>query len=146
MSCRRRMFVDVVLDYAVPGPLTNLDGVPLEALLTVAVEPVNKCSPVHGLVFQPTDTAEFGLPEDRLAESQIRPASELVTNLASSSSRLLALDPTALSFVREPGKRVVGTCRHFGVRSCALLRYRGIEARVRCGFATYFHPGQGLDH
>lgn len=30
--------------------------------------------------------------------------------------------------------------------SCAFLRYRGIAARVRCGFATYFQPGQGLDH
>jgi transglutaminase-like putative cysteine protease len=41
---------------------------------------------------------------------------------------------------------VIGTCRHFAVLSCALLRYRGIAARVRCGFATYFQPGQGLDH
>ena len=30
--------------------------------------------------------------------------------------------------------------------SCALLRYRGIAARARCGFATYFQPGQGVDH
>jgi hypothetical protein len=41
---------------------------------------------------------------------------------------------------------VVGTCRHFAVLSCALLRYRGVAARARCGFATYFQPGQGLDH
>jgi hypothetical protein len=40
----------------------------------------------------------------------------------------------------------VGTCRHFAVLTCALLRYRGIAARVRCGFATYFQPEQGLDH
>ena len=26
------------------------------------------------------------------------------------------------------------------------MRYRGIAARVRCGFATYFQVGQGLDH
>ncbi|MGO8887020.1 MAG: transglutaminase domain-containing protein [Streptosporangiaceae bacterium] len=48
--------------------------------------------------------------------------------------------------IREPGRRVIGTCRHFAVLSCALLRYRGIAARARCGFATYFQPGQGLDH
>ena len=41
---------------------------------------------------------------------------------------------------------MVGTCRHFALLSCALLRYRGIAARVRCGFATYFQSGQGLDH
>ena len=30
--------------------------------------------------------------------------------------------------------------------SCALLRHRGIPARARCGFGTYFRPGCGLDH
>ncbi|MCA2211786.1 transglutaminase-like domain-containing protein [Wangella sp. NEAU-J3] len=38
------------------------------------------------------------------------------------------------------------TCRHFAVLACALLRHRGIPARARCGFATYFQPGKGLDH
>jgi hypothetical protein len=41
---------------------------------------------------------------------------------------------------------VIGTCRHFAVLACALLRYRGIAARARCGFATYFQRGQGVDH
>jgi hypothetical protein len=41
---------------------------------------------------------------------------------------------------------VIGTCQHFAMLSSALLRYRGIAARARYGFATYFHPGQGLDH
>lgn len=30
--------------------------------------------------------------------------------------------------------------------SCAVLRSRGIAARVRCEFATYFQPGHGVDH
>ena len=30
--------------------------------------------------------------------------------------------------------------------SCALLRHRGVAARARCGFATYFQSGKGLDH
>jgi hypothetical protein len=59
---------------------------------------------------------------------------------------LMALDPTLLDLSRQPSTRVVGTCRHFAVLSCALLRYRGIAARARCGFATYFKPGLGLDH
>lgn len=59
---------------------------------------------------------------------------------------LLALDPAPMDVARTPDRRVIGTCRHFAVLSCALLRYRGIAARVRCGFAAYFQPGQGLDH
>lgn len=43
--------------------------------------------------------------------------------------------------------RVVGTCRHFAVLSCALLRpLRGNPARARCGFATYFVTGKGVHH
>jgi hypothetical protein len=41
---------------------------------------------------------------------------------------------------------VVGTCRHFALLSCAFLRHRGIPARARCGFGTYFQAGRGLDH
>jgi transglutaminase-like putative cysteine protease len=59
---------------------------------------------------------------------------------------LLALNPGPLTVARNPDRRLIGTCRHFAVLGCALLRYRGIAARARCGFATYFQPGQGLDH
>ena len=62
------------------------------------------------------------------------------------AATLLALDPAPLLVPREPAVRVVGTCRHFAVLACALLRHRGFAARVRCGFATYFQPGLGLDH
>lgn len=104
-----------------------------------AADPVGICLPVHLLVIQPADAQTLRLPAGRLGDNQIRPANSL-------ARRLLALDPVPLTTAREPGKRVVGTCRHFAVLSCALLRYRGIAARVRCGFATYFRPGQGLDH
>lgn len=133
------MLADMVIDYAVPGRLTGLDGVPADALSTVAADPVSICSLVHALVVQPTDPGALALPKVRLAENQIRPCGELV-------ARLLALDPAPLSVGRGPDKRVVGACRHFAVLSCALLRCRGIAARVRCGFATYFQPGQGVDH
>lgn len=133
------MLSGMTIDYAVPGPLTRLDGIPTEALATVGADPVSISTPVHALVLQPSDPAAQGLTQDRLAENQIRPAGKLI-------ARLLALDPAPLSSARGHDKRVVGTCRHFAVLSCALLRYRGIEARVRCGFATYFQPNQGVDH
>ena len=95
--------------------------------------------PVHALVFQPRDAEKLGLPPGRLAKNQMRPAAKIV-------AVLMALGRTPLSLPREADQRVVGTCRHFAVLSCALLRYRGIPARARCGFATYFEPGKGLDH
>jgi hypothetical protein len=126
-------------DYAVPGPLTGLAGVPVQALQMATDDPVEICWPVAHLFLQPDAADARGLPAERLDEKNIRPAQELV-------ARLLALDARPLVAPRDPMDRVVGTCRHFAVLSCALLRHRGIAARVRCGFATYFRPGQSLDH
>lgn len=127
------------IDYTVPGPLTSLTGVDSTALQQVGTDPVDICRPVAALVIQPDDARALGLPEDRYTTNQIRPAHELVQHL-------LALDPAPVTVAREPQLRIVGTCRHFAVLACALLRHRRIASRVRCGFATYFQPGQGLDH
>lgn len=123
-------------DYAVPGPLTGLGPVSWQVS---PADPVAVCWPVHELVIQPDQARERGLPEDRFGENQVRPAARLLEILT-------GLDPAPVDAPRPPELRVVGTCRHFAVLACALLRQRGIAARVRCGFATYFQPGQGLDH
>lgn len=127
------------IDYATPGPLTALDQVEPRSLDDLGVGPVEICWSVHHLVIQPDDAERAGVPATRIAERNLRPAAALV-------AVLFALDPSPLHVPREETGRVVGTCRHFAVLSCALLRHRGIAARVRCGFATYFQPGQALDH
>lgn len=141
LSYRRPMLAGMTdgIDYAVPGPLTGLGNVSPSVLGGIADDPVGICRPVPGLVIQPDDARALGVAEERLSENQVRPAGKLI-------AALLALDPAPLDVPREPVMRVIGTCRHFAVLSCALLRYRGIAARVRCGFATYFQPGKGLDH
>ncbi|MEV0676939.1 transglutaminase-like domain-containing protein [Actinosynnema sp. NPDC050436] len=121
--------------YAAPGPLT---GLPAHVVAPTS-DPVDLCRPVRALVVQPRDAQALGLPAERFEDNQVRPADELVR-------RLLALDPAPLTTARPPDRRVVGTCRHFAVLGCALLRHRGVPARVRCGFATYFQPGRGVDH
>jgi Transglutaminase-like superfamily len=130
------------VDYTAAGPLTELNSVSpaaLAGLSRVSADPMTICQHVHSLVIQPHDAAAAGVHADRLAEKDIRPAAMLV-------EILMALEPTPLHLPRPAKTRVVGTCRHFAVLSCALLRYRGIAARARCGFATYFKPGLGLDH
>jgi hypothetical protein len=119
--------------------MTSLD--PAQARLADGLpdNPVGICAAVQGLVIQPDDATAVGVPEHRLAEKAIRPVSALIEALA-------VLDPAPLRHPRAPGKRVVGTCRHFAVLSCALLRLRGIPARARCGFASYFLPGHNVDH
>lgn len=47
---------------------------------------------------------------------------------------------------RDPGDRIAGRCNTYTLLTVALLRSAGIPARARCGFATYFVPGQFEDH
>ena len=104
--------------FVVPGLSENSPFVRIGDLLilrSLALDPVEICRPVHELVIQPTDAGELGLPGHRIeAENQIRPAAALV-------QRLIELDPTPLGRGRIARNRVIGTCRHFAVLSCALL-------------------------
>lgn len=127
------------IDFAVAGPLTRIDTLHEPALTDLPREAAEICRLVHDLVVQPTDAKGLSLPDERFAENQLRPVNGLI-------GALLTLDAAPLTVARDPARRVIGTCRHFAVLSCALLRYRGIAARARCGFATYFQPGQGVDH
>jgi len=126
-------------DYSTPGPLTNLESIREEAFAGLGQSPIEICTPAHALVIQPNEAESLGLSDDRLASNQVRSAAVLI-------EELLRLDSASVVIPRDAMNRVVGTCRHFAVISCALLRYRGYAARVRCGFATYFQIGQGLDH
>jgi hypothetical protein len=61
--------------------------------------------------------------------------------------KALELDPSNLAVPRHPRNRVIACCREFATLMCALLRAKGIPARSRCGFATYFGwNGQYEDH
>jgi hypothetical protein len=60
--------------------------------------------------------------------------------------KALELDPSSLALPRSPDKRVVCCCREFATLFCAMLRFKGIPARSRCGFGLYFAPGIYEDH
>lgn len=60
--------------------------------------------------------------------------------------RLHGYDHVPLTTARHTACRTVGTCRDFALLTCAVLRHHGVGARVRCGFARYFHPPTYEDH
>lgn len=128
-----------LLDYVTASLLTNLDGIDPIVFGSVPTEVVEICRLASTLVIQPHEAQVLGLSAERFGENQIRHADRLI-------AALLELDPAPLDVARDRSRRVIGTCRHFAVISCALLRHRGFASRVRCGFATYFQPGQGVDH
>jgi hypothetical protein len=64
--------------------------------------------------------------------------------------RILAADQARraqpLAVPRAPADRVAGCCRDFTLLAVAALRHRGIPARSRIGFASYFLPDFHCDH
>jgi hypothetical protein len=101
--------------------------------------PLELCSVAQGLVMLPNLALGFGIPEERHEERSIRPVNEILRTL-------LRLDDRGIVQPRTESNRVVGTCRHFALLACALMRHRRIPARCRAGFASYFQPGRFLDH
>ena len=126
-------------DYAQPGPLTVLAARHLEAAARLPRSPIELCSVVPELVIHPLDTDGLELSTERMSAQSLRPASAVV-------DALLAIDGADLDVPRSRADRVVGTCRTFVLLACALLRWRGIPVRARCGFGSYFQPGLHLDH
>ena len=53
---------------------------------------------------------------------------------------------TPLATPREPADRIVGCCRDYTLLMVSALRHKGIPARSRVGFSSYFAPGFHHDH
>ena len=125
--------------YDVAAGLTAIaeDLVPL--LSALPSTPIELCVAAQALVVLPDLAVGFGIPEARHDEKSVRAASDIIRALC-------ALDDRPIDQPRSWSDRVVGTCRHFAVLSCAFLRHRGIPARARCGFAAYFVPDSFVDH
>lgn len=127
------------IDYAEPGPMTVLAAHHREAALRLPSTPIELCAVVPKLVVHPLDTDGLELSQERMSAQSLRPASAIL-------DALLAIDGADLDVSRSRGDRLVGTCRTFVLLACALLRWRGIPVRARCGFGSYFQPGRHLDH
>jgi hypothetical protein len=54
---------------------------------------------------------------------------------------LVASNPAGIIYIRKPEDRLVLGCPQNAILLASILKYRGIPARVRCGYATYLIPG-----
>lgn len=61
-------------------------------------------------------------------------------------AKIFELQDTPLNQPRSPLTKTVGTCRDFTLLLTAILRHKGIPARARAGFGTYFTPKRFEDH
>jgi len=135
------MAADPVRDYYArqgalsdPGPHAELlDDLPRE------VEALSRV--VQGLVIHRNWALAYDvkLSAEGWADAQARSARAIL-------SRILERDARPLHEPRPPAARFAGTCRDFSLLLCSFLRHRGVPARARCGFGTYFEPEKAVDH
>lgn len=74
--------------------------------------------------------------KEHVQSRHIRNILELITEM----------DNSPLENNRPYEKRFYGNCRDYAVFLTSVLRFKGIPARARCGFAKYFSPGKYEDH
>jgi hypothetical protein len=126
--------------YAQAGPITD----PRQHAARLAELPEDVpglCRAIQGIVLHQAWAPAYGLdlPPERLGDAQARTIPALL-------DRVLELDPRPLNLARPRLDRFMGTCRDFSVLLCSALRQRGVPARARCGFATYFEKDRYVDH
>lgn len=99
------------------------------------------CQVVQGLLLHVFWAERYGveLSEERQREVEIRRVSDMLACIREMGDRPLTVE-------RPLDKKLVGNCRDFSVLLCAMLRYRQVPARARCGFGAYFTPGMYEDH
>ena len=96
---------------------------------------------VQGLIVHVFWAERYGLrlTGERQAEVQLR-------SMERRLERTLELDPGLLTTPRPLDRKIVGNCRDFSVTLASMLQSKGIPARPRCGFGSYFLPDHYEDH
>lgn len=105
-------------------------------------DPVGIMRTIQGLMIYERVAREYygvHLTDQRREESHIRGVAEML-------DALLALDDRPLSEARPPERRLAGICRNFATLMVAMLRAKGVPARLRGGFGNYFNSGWFEDH
>jgi len=100
------------------------------------------CNIVHNLVVHQDSTEDlygFKVPTEKSGQSNTR-FIEKVLEIIIENKNIPLKSP------RKPEDRFIGSCRDFALLTCAILRHKDIPARVRCGFAAYFHQDWYADH
>lgn len=127
--------------YAQSGPLTDA-GDHAAALRALSDDPRALAQQIAALGIYDVVAPQFyayDAPPDRTAEIHLRSAQAKL-------EQLTALQSGPLDAPRDPQQRLFCRCANFTQLYVTTLRAKGIPARSRCGFATYFNPGYHEDH
>lgn len=91
---------------------------------------LNLAKTLRGIVM-PFDMLEE-VPLNRQTEMNARYVDKIL-------ARIMELSDEPLTVNRVIGKRFLGCCRDLSLLLCSILRYKGVPARLRSGFAPYIN-------
>lgn len=82
------------------------------------------------------------MPFDMLKEIPLKRQTEMNARYVDKIlARIIELSDEPLTVNRIIGKRFLGCCRELSLLLCSILRYKGVPARLRSGFAPYINIG-----
>lgn len=99
------------------------------------------CQVVQGLLLHVMHTDRYGVALSEQGKKEVR-----LREIEDILQRAIELSNRPLIQPRDPNNRVVSHCRDYAVLLCSFLRHKGVPARVRAGFATYFVPETHQTH
>jgi len=135
------MNLEAILSYyRQPGKLSD-PGKYATQLATLPGSVPELVKTLQGLVLHIFWAERYGvsLSEERKGEVSIR-------GVQKKMARMLEIDNRPLTEARPNHLKLVGNCRDFALMLASMLETKGIAARARCGFGTYFMPGHYEEH
>jgi len=131
---------DAITFYKITGPLTDVSRYS-DSIKNLPDNVEGLVGVIQGLLLHIFWAGRYGeiLSTRRKEEVNIRTAEGKI-------ARILEIEPAALTQARPLNQRLIGNCRDFSLLLAAFLKFKGVPARARCGFATYFIKGKFEDH
>jgi hypothetical protein len=96
---------------------------------------------IQGVMLHLHWATRYGITLNRVREEEAN-----LRTVRDRLAKIFELQDAPLTEPRPLSKKTVGTCRDFTLLLTSILRQRGIPARARAGFGTYFTPGHFEDH
>jgi hypothetical protein len=131
---------DMIVGFTEPGLMTS-GGKYADRLAALPADVASLAAVAQGLLIHEFLVGQYGVTladEDRWTV-HLRPVERIL-------EAIVERDDRPLDVPREPAGRTASNCRGFTVLMVAMLRAKGVPARSRCGFGTYFTDGWFEDH
>lgn len=131
---------DVTLSYYAKQSVFSDPGDYMTALFDFSSDVTLLSQQVNTLLLHYADAKLFSyeINPARYSELNVRYTDSLLRTIIEKNNRPLLEE-------RKIEERALGVCRDSALLCCAILRSRGIPARLRSGFVSYFMPGFYLD-